>query len=202
MKKLLSILLCLALSFAMTGCGGSSSGKPSGNKTAGVNDVLEQGMAEADGKNTENTSRAAENNKDHQNTADPKAQAAGADAASAPAENAEGIDVDLTALSSTMVYSEVYNMMNSPETYIGKTVKMKGQYAHFHDNNTNNDYFACIIKDATACCSQGIEFVLTDDYAYPDDYPDAEEEICVVGVFDTYKEGRYLYCTLRDAKLI
>ena len=29
-------------------------------------------------------------------------------------------------LSSTMVYSEVYNMMVDPESYIGKTVKMDG----------------------------------------------------------------------------
>ena len=61
----------------------------------------------------------------------------------------EGIDVDLTALSSTMVYSEVYNMMTSPEDYIGKTVKMKGMYSVYHDESTDKYYFACIIKDAT-----------------------------------------------------
>ena len=61
---------------------------------------------------------------------------------------------------------------------------------------------ACIIQDATACCAQGIEFVLTEDYVYPDDYPEVDEEICVVGVFDTYQEGDYTYCTLRKAKLV
>ena len=61
----------------------------------------------------------------------------------------EGIDVDLTALSSTMVYSEVYNMMTSPEDYIGKTVKMKGMYSVYHDESTDKYCFACIIKDAT-----------------------------------------------------
>ena len=55
------------------------------------------------------------------------------------------------------------------------------------------------ISDATACCSQGIEFVLTDDYTYPDDYPERGSEICVMGVFDLYEEGTYTYCTLRDA---
>ena len=63
-------------------------------------------------------------------------------------------------------------------------------------------YFACIIKDATACCAQGIGFVLADDYTYPDDYPELDTEICVVGVFNTYKEGDYTYCTLREAKMI
>ncbi|MCR5683275.1 MAG: hypothetical protein K6G29_12585, partial [Clostridiales bacterium] len=108
----------------------------------------------------------------------------------------------LTVLSSTMVYSEVYNMMVSPEQYIGKTVKMDGLFAYYHDEATGNYYFACIIQDATACCAQGIEFVLTEDYVYPDDYPEVDEEICVVGVFDTYQEGDYTYCTLRKAKLV
>ena len=109
-------------------------------------------------------------------------------------------DVDLTALSSTMVYSEVYNMMTSPDAYMGKTVKMEGQLAMYHDDATGKNYFACIISDATACCSQGIEFELTDEYTYPNDYPEVGEEICVTGTFDTYVEGEYQYCTLRNAK--
>lgn len=114
----------------------------------------------------------------------------------------EKIDVDLTQLSSTMVYAEVYNMMTSPETYIGKIVKMSGTFAYYHDKTTDQYYFACLIQDATACCSQGIEFVLTDDYSFPDDYPEAGKDICVIGIFDTYQEGSYTYCTLRNAKLV
>ena len=116
-------------------------------------------------------------------------------------DQSSGVDVDLTALSSTMVYSEVYNMMTSPEDYIGKTVKMRGTYAVYHDEQTDKYYFACIIKDATACCAQGIEFELTDDYTYPDDYPEEGGEVCVVGAFDTYKEGSNTYATLRNAQL-
>lgn len=41
---------------------------------------------------------------------------------SASIQNADNFDVDLTKLSSTMVYSKVYNMMFTPENYIGKTV--------------------------------------------------------------------------------
>ena len=52
-------------------------------------------------------------------------------------------------------------------------------------------HIAHMKRDATACCAQGIEFVLTEDYVYPDDYPEVDEEICVVGVFDTYQEGDY-----------
>lgn len=111
------------------------------------------------------------------------------------------IDVDLTQLSSTMVYAEVYNMMTTPEAYIGKTVKMDGTFAYYHDKTTDQYYFACLIQDATACCSQGIEFVLADDHTFPDDYPEAGTDICVIGIFDTYQEGSNTYCTLRNARL-
>ena len=111
------------------------------------------------------------------------------------------MDVDLTVLSSTMVYSEVYNMMVSPDNYKGKTVKMKGQFVPYYDEATGKYYFACFISDATACCSQGIEFILTDDYTYPADYPQEGDTICVIGTFDTYMEGESMYCTLRNAVL-
>ncbi len=49
-------------------------------------------------------------------------------------------------------------MVTYPDMYIGKTVKMKGIYARFSDEATGENYNACIIQDATACCAQGIEF--------------------------------------------
>lgn len=111
-------------------------------------------------------------------------------------------DVDLTILSSTMVYSEVYNMMVTPNDYIGKTVKMTGVFAVYEDESTGNIYYACIIQDATACCSQGIEFVLEGDYVYPDDYPELGETITIEGEFETYTEGEDMYCRLKNAKML
>ncbi len=189
MRKWISLLLCLALISAPAGCGNSgASPAKAGSQPAGVNDVLAAGMAKADGK--------ADTGKE---TPEPVIEP---DTSSKTDDDSVSVDVDLTALSSTMVYSEVYNMVTAPENYIGKTVKMDGLFAHYHDAATNNDYFACIIQDATACCAQGIEFVLTDDYTYPDDYPEIDDFIRVVGVFDTYREGDYTYCTLRNAKLL
>ena len=193
MKRQISILLCLILILTVAGCGNDApSGKQGSKQPAGVNDVLQQGMAEAD-------------NKDNEEIADPEPSPAPDPVqvkAPIPDDDIETIDVDLTVLSSTMVYSEVYNMMFAPEGYIGKTVKMKGQFATYHDELTGNDYFACIVQDATACCVQGIEFVLTEDYTYPDDYPEIDSEICVAGVFDTYQEDGFTYCTLRNASLL
>lgn len=116
-------------------------------------------------------------------------------------QNTEEIDVDLTALSSTMIYSEVYNMMISPDNYLGKTIKMSGNFSVYQNPNTQKYYFACVIADATACCSQGIEFVLDGDYSYPEDYPEMNSQITVTGIFDVYEEGEYKYCQLINARL-
>ncbi len=113
----------------------------------------------------------------------------------------EGVDVDLTKLSSTMVYSEVYNMMVAPDKYVGKTVRMRGQFALYEDTQSGARYFSCIIADATACCSQGLEFVLEGTHAYPQDYPSLGTEITVTGEFRTYEENGSLYCHLTDAKM-
>ena len=114
----------------------------------------------------------------------------------------EKVDLDLTTMSSTMVYSEVFNMVTTPENYIGKTVKMRGTYMYYYDEKPNHYYFFCLISDAMACCSQGIEFALTKDYHYPEDYPKPDDEITVVGVFDSYEEEGNTYCILRNARLV
>lgn len=116
------------------------------------------------------------------------------------AEKAAGdeIDVDLTALSSTMVYSEVFNMTTSPEDYVGKTVKMSGLLSSFLSQRTGQYYFACLIQDASACCAQGIEFVLANESSYPED----GSYITVQGVFSTYDEDGRTYCRLDQAQLL
>ena len=58
-----------------------------------------------------------------------------------------------------------------------------------------------IVSDATACCSQGIEFVLDGDYKYPDDYPAVDKTITVVGEFNYYKEEYNTYCQLLNAEM-
>ena len=117
--------------------------------------------------------------------------------AAADIKAGDTVDVDLTKLASTMVYSDVLNMMTYPDNYVGKTVRMSGLFASYHDDASGNDYYACVIQDATACCAQGIEFILNEDYSYPIGY----KEICVAGTFDTYWEGEFRYCTLRNATL-
>ena len=115
--------------------------------------------------------------------------------------------VDLTALSSTMVYAEVFAMMSSPEDYVGKTVKMqgifsKGQLYAAGSLNDGGTVFACVIQDATACCAQGIPFELAGDRTYPQDYPELGDTITVVGTFEIHQQEGMQFCRLRDAELV
>ena len=124
-----------------------------------------------------------------------------------PQASSNGVDVDLTVLSSTIVYSEVYNMLyNDPAHYLGKTVKARGTFSIYQlvtDGVLQPDpvSYACIISDATACCAEGMEFVLKDDLAYPDDYPELGAEITVIGEFQSYEENGMTWYHLVNARL-
>lgn len=121
--------------------------------------------------------------------------------------SADGVEVDLTVLSSTMVYSEVYNMLyNDPAHYLGKTVKARGGFSIYQlvtDGVLQPDpvAYACIIADATACCAEGMEFVPEGDLTYPEDYPELGAEITVIGEFQSYEENGMTWYHLVNARL-
>lgn len=184
MKKRICYALCLAVICSLTGCAlrESASGRV-GSSAASVSDVLNAGMGAAE-------------NKEQADEA-PKTDGAGSISAN-PAPSSEAVDVDLTKMSSTMVYSEVYNMMSLPDDYLGKTVRMQGQFQVYEGEGRN--YYVVLIADAAACCQQGMEFILAGDPAYPDAYPEPGREVTVTGVFDTYYEGEYMrFCQLIDS---
>jgi len=106
------------------------------------------------------------------------------------------IDVDLTQMSATMVYAEVFQMTADPQRYVGKTVRVQGQSFSMYYEQTAQTYHSVIVADATACCQQGLEYLLPDG-AYPPD----EREIAVTGVFETYEELGETYCRLGNAVL-
>lgn len=127
------------------------------------------------------------------------------------AEDAEGtaaVDVDLTVLRGIMVYSEVNSIISFPDNYIGKTVKMQGQFTIYQATDENGAFipdkmfFACMIADATACCAQGLEFALAGKPVYPDEYPELGAEITVVGTFEWYEEDGCRYYRLGDASFV
>lgn len=114
----------------------------------------------------------------------------------------DGVDLDLTRLSGTMVYSEVYNMRYEPEPYYGKVIRIKGLFSAYENPVTGEPYFNCIIPDATACCSQGLQFFLADaeSLVYPDDYPENGDTVVIVGTFSKNDENLYM-CSIDDATM-
>ena len=101
------------------------------------------------------------------------------------------VDVDLTTMSSTMVYSYVADMLANPSNYTGQIVRMKGD-----SNTTHGGTHSCIVYDALGCCTEGIEYILPEE-----EYPEDGTKITVVGRFATYTKGEGTYFVLVDSVL-
>lgn len=97
--------------------------------------------------------------------------------------------VDLTALSSTMVYAEMYNITQDSESYVGKMLRVHGSAYTSFDEKTQNYYHHIVVADASACCAQGLEFVLPEGSAYPENGTEIEIE----GIFRSYQEEDVIY---------
>ena len=104
----------------------------------------------------------------------------------------KGEYIDLTVMNSQMTYTQVYNIVNDPAEYLGKTLKIKGLFDYNHFDATDKDYYYCVIPDAAACCSHGIEFIWQGGHE-TSDYPDKNKEITIEGVYDTYTELGIVY---------
>lgn len=180
-RRMFILLICM-MSIAITGCA-SQSGKGI-NEVNSVNNVITNQINEAQ-KSEEETETATLEKEPEQNE-----------------EKKSNVDYDLTQMNSDMVYAMVYQMMAVPEQYVGKTFRMDGIFYSSYYDTTNQYYFYCVIQDALACCTQGIEFVWEDgSHIYPDEYPEEAEEIIVEGTFETYMEegDENLYCHLVNA---
>ena len=192
MKRLFCLLLAVCMMASLCACGKGRE-KDAGNDTLSSN---EEASAPAEIIPTPDEQET----QDEQQTPEEPEQTQ---------TSADGVDVDLTILSSTMVYSEVYNMLYFyPEDYYGKNVKMTGQfnvYQWVDESGIVADMpvaYACIISDATACCAEGVEFVLEGDYTYPDDYPELGTEITVIGEFQSYEENGVTWYHLVNARMV
>ena len=116
-------------------------------------------------------------------------------------ETAVPVDLDLSVMSGTVVYSQVYNMMYDPGPFLNKVIRVAGYYSTFEDTETGTVYHACVIPDATACCAQGLEFVRAGSYKWPEDYPEETTDIIVTGRLELYVENGASYLHLVDVEM-
>lgn len=187
MKKILACIICLTLAFGVTACG-KASDKDSNGDTKIISDA----------KNKQ------ENSKSDTKKEVSKKEVAG-DAGKGKSSknksktNSNKIDVDLNNLNANVVYAQVFQMMTEPDKFIGKRIRMSGQFNVYAAQEGNpsgvTEYYAIIIADAQACCQQGIEFVWP-GHTYPDGFPEVKSNASVTGIFEVYTEDGKKYCRL------
>ncbi len=100
------------------------------------------------------------------------------------AVNPDFYDVDLAGMGATMVYSYVYSIVSDPAQYVGQRFRVRGTYQVTHWSATDLDYNFVVVSDATACCAQGLEFLLDEGLSYPA----AGDQIEITGTFGSYDE--------------
>ena len=93
------------------------------------------------------------------------------------------IDLDLTKMSATMIYSTIFDMLIMPEDYVEKNIKVKGWFQTYQNPEDGETYFAVVVPDATACCQQGLEFVWPGNHSYPKDYPNNGDVVTITGIY-------------------
>lgn len=187
MKKILACIICLTLAFGVTACG-KASDKDSNGDTKIISDAKnKQENSKSDTKKEVSKKEVAGD--------------AGKDKSSKSKSKTKGnkIDVDLNNLNANVVYSQVFLMMTEPDKFIGKRIRMSGQFNVYAAQEGNpsgvTEYYAIIIADAQACCQQGIEFVWP-GHTYPEGFPEVKSNASVTGIFEVYEENGKKYCRL------
>ena len=217
-KRIMALILVLGMILTVTGCSGGDSQTMGSrlNTENAVDKVLNQ---KTDSVYQEEDRKSETEPATEMETATEKESATETESASATEPTygqvvngdssviaqykSEGVDVDLTLMGKDLIYATVYQMMSKPEEYEGKTIRIEGKYYASYYPITDKYYNYCLIADALACCSQGLEFELGGDAVYPDDYPADQSQVIVTGVFETYTEEAgqtFYYCRLKDAK--
>mgnify|MGYP007077594346 FL=1 len=186
----------LAAVVLISGCGKQTDNGKGINNGKTVDKVIESQVKKEEQKKTEESTKEDTQKNDQQNT-DTQEPESVQGSVNAPEAS---VDVDLSVMDSDMIYATVYQMMSDPEQYVGKTFRIEGKFYVTYDEMTKNQYYYCVIKDATECCAQGLEFVWGDgSHIYPDEYPTDGTEVIVEGTFELYMENDSRYCRLANA---
>ena len=187
MKKILACIICLTLAFGVTACG-KASDKDSNGDTKIISDAKNK---------QENSKSDTKKEVSKKEVADDAGK--GKSSKSKSKTNSNKIDVDLNNLNANVVYSQVFLMMTEPDKFIGKRIRMSGQFNVYAAEEGNpsgvTEYYAIIIADAQACCQQGIEFVWP-GHTYPEGFPEVKSNASVTGIFEVYEENGKKYCRL------
>ena len=96
--------------------------------------------------------------------------------------------IDISQFSKTMAFAEMSNIYFSPEEYIGRSIKVKGEFGFFQaSDNTSKPIpdqyrFLVILADEMGCCGVAMEFIPKEEYKFPEDFPPKEDFITITGM--------------------
>lgn len=113
-------------------------------------------------------------------------------------EDNQKIDYDLSAMNYNMFSSITYDIMLTPDKYINKRMKIKGNFdSSIYENER---YFSVLIWDPTGCCPTGMDFIPPENMKYPEDFPEKDTTITVIGILQFIEiEGqKYLTFNAED----
>ena len=112
------------------------------------------------------------------------------------------VDLDLTTMSSTMIFAQISDVVFNVQNYLGTSLRLNGTFQLWQDSNTETkkNIYVVMVWDAMGCCPQGIELRLPEGMEKPKDLSDIQVEgIISLRNVDKYQ---YLYIDVTDLDVI
>ena len=96
-------------------------------------------------------------------------------------------DYDFTKINYYVASGVLFDMLVSSEKYVGKTVKINGQF--LSDVYDGRQVMAVVLWDVGGCCPTGLTVVPSDGMRYPADFPESGSFATFCGVMKMCAQG-------------
>ena len=107
------------------------------------------------------------------------------------------VDMDLTAFNRGITYAQMIQVCNAPESYDGKTFRVKGIFNYSESKGTAR----IIFSDSTGCCELAMMFIPAQPLEYPDDYPPLYSDIVITAKLAVDSSNPEMPCRFADAEI-
>lgn len=111
-------------------------------------------------------------------------------------------DIDVTSLSATMVAAELFNVQRNMPEYVGKTIRIQGQYYESYDAYNERPLHIIYAMDEGGCCPIEFEIKFPDGVTQPkqDDKIEIFGEISSDTQMSQGSESSYYYIKASEVK--
>ncbi len=115
---------------------------------------------------------------------------------------AQKVDYDLTKMNGLMAYSFIFEVLINPEEYRGDVIKANGFFYRGLSEFTGRKFNYVMVGDDTACCWQGLEFLIDGVENIDENYPEQNVDIEVTGELKSYDAAGYTFFYLDVKEVI